>query len=275
MGRCLTRKELHALVWAEPISKLAKGFGVSDVALAKACAKIHVPVPPRGHWARKAAGKPTVVTDLPRRGLGMADRIEIPASGYGSYHPLTEAELLGPLPEPPSFDESIEDVRRAVEAMVRPFAVPRLAYVCHPLVARLLAEDEERKAKVAAYSYMAPHHSPKFGDTVGRRQLRLLSSVLTEVARHGGRANGTGSVDPGRVWIAVGSQGVTVGVRVVETRTRTGKAADRKMVVTRRLVVELNPSHDGVRPAERRWEDEVPAAGEAATRRRHRSPGHR
>ncbi len=255
MGRCLTRKELHALVWSEPMSKLAKGFGVSDVAMAKACAKVHVPVPPRGYWARKAAGKPASVTDLPPRGLGMTDRVEIPASAYGSYYSPTEAELLGPAPEPPSFEESIEEVRLAIESMVHPFTVPRLANVCHPLVARLLAEDEDRKAKVAAHPYMASYHSPKFSDPVGRRQLRLLSSVLTEVARHGGRTTGQGNVDPERIWVGVGNQGVTVGVRAVETRTRTGKSADRRLVVNRRLVVELNPSHDGTRPARRRWED--------------------
>ncbi len=255
MGRCLTRKELHALVWSEPMSKLAKGFGVSDVAMAKACAKVHVPVPPRGYWARKAAGKPASVTDLPPRGLGMTDRIEIPGNGYGNHHPSTEAELLGPLPEPPSFDESIEEVRRAVESMVRPFTVPRLANVCHSLVGRVLAEDEDRKAKVAVHPYMASYHSPKFGDPIGRRQLRLLSAVLTEVARHGGRTTGQGNVDPERIRVGVGNQGVTVGVRAIETRTRTGNGADRKLVINRRLVVELNPSHDGTRPARRRWED--------------------
>lgn len=53
----LTREELHARVWQQPMRTLAEEFGISDVALAKTCRKAKVPVPGRGHWARKAAGK--------------------------------------------------------------------------------------------------------------------------------------------------------------------------------------------------------------------------
>jgi hypothetical protein len=53
-----TREELHALVWSQPMRTLAKSRGISDVALAKQCRKAGVPVPPRGWWARKEAGKP-------------------------------------------------------------------------------------------------------------------------------------------------------------------------------------------------------------------------
>jgi len=52
----LTRQELYDRVWAEPIDKLCKEFGISDVGLAKACRRHSVPVPPRGYWQRKAAG---------------------------------------------------------------------------------------------------------------------------------------------------------------------------------------------------------------------------
>jgi hypothetical protein len=50
------RKELYDLVWAQPVTKVAKQFGVSDVAIAKACRKLKVPVPGRGYWAKKANG---------------------------------------------------------------------------------------------------------------------------------------------------------------------------------------------------------------------------
>jgi hypothetical protein len=36
---------------------VAKGYGVSDVAIAKACALLDIPKPPRGYWAKKAAGQ--------------------------------------------------------------------------------------------------------------------------------------------------------------------------------------------------------------------------
>jgi hypothetical protein len=52
----LTRKELFDLVWTTPMSKLAARFGVSDVALAKTCAKYDIPRPGRGYWQQLAAG---------------------------------------------------------------------------------------------------------------------------------------------------------------------------------------------------------------------------
>ncbi len=56
----LTRKALYDLVWAHPMKTVATGLGVSDVALAKHCKKAAVPVPGRGYWACKNAGKRTV-----------------------------------------------------------------------------------------------------------------------------------------------------------------------------------------------------------------------
>ncbi|WP_310569333.1 hypothetical protein [Gemmatimonas sp.] len=61
----VTREELYARVWAEPMQRVAASIGISDVALKKRCTKLFIPVPPRGYWAKKAAGKPTRVTKLP------------------------------------------------------------------------------------------------------------------------------------------------------------------------------------------------------------------
>jgi hypothetical protein len=52
------RKELYEKVWKVPMQRLAKEFGVSDVALAKTCKKLHIPVPGRGYWAKKMANQP-------------------------------------------------------------------------------------------------------------------------------------------------------------------------------------------------------------------------
>lgn len=53
---CLSRETLYELVWAEPVARLAKRWGVSDVAVAKWCRKLNVPRPGRGYWARVQAG---------------------------------------------------------------------------------------------------------------------------------------------------------------------------------------------------------------------------
>ena len=53
----LTREELYELVWAEPIMKLARQYGLSDRGLAKICDRMGVPVPGRGYWAKVQSGK--------------------------------------------------------------------------------------------------------------------------------------------------------------------------------------------------------------------------
>jgi hypothetical protein len=62
----MKREELYALVWAKPMRTVAKGIGVSDVALAKRCRRMAIPLPGRGYWARKAAGKKVRPISLPK-----------------------------------------------------------------------------------------------------------------------------------------------------------------------------------------------------------------
>ncbi|MFC6487706.1 hypothetical protein [Nitratireductor sp. GCM10026969] len=66
MATRLTREQLYALVWDRPVTKLAKDFGLSDVALHKICRKHNIPTPPLGYWAKKAHGKPVRSTPLPK-----------------------------------------------------------------------------------------------------------------------------------------------------------------------------------------------------------------
>lgn len=51
------REKLFEEVWTTPVTKLAKGYGLSDVGLRKICVVLDVPLPPRGYWAKLAAGK--------------------------------------------------------------------------------------------------------------------------------------------------------------------------------------------------------------------------
>jgi hypothetical protein len=61
----LSREELYQRIWFTPTTKLAKEFGLSDVALAKICKKFNIPKPGTGHWARKAVGQIIVQPPLP------------------------------------------------------------------------------------------------------------------------------------------------------------------------------------------------------------------
>lgn len=84
-GTRLERRELYDLVWSEPIKKLAERFGVSDVAVANVCHQMHVPVPGRGYWACRTAGKPVVRISLPlrpRTGIGALGQLTQPPYGF-------------------------------------------------------------------------------------------------------------------------------------------------------------------------------------------------
>ncbi len=61
----ITREELYRRVWETPITKLAKEFGISDVALGKICKKLGVPKPPQGYWQRLEFGHKVARTPLP------------------------------------------------------------------------------------------------------------------------------------------------------------------------------------------------------------------
>jgi hypothetical protein len=51
------REKLYREVWAEAIQHVSKRYGLSDTGLAKICERLLIPRPPRGYWAKKAAGK--------------------------------------------------------------------------------------------------------------------------------------------------------------------------------------------------------------------------
>lgn len=59
------RDKLYEEVWSEPVTTVAKRYGVSDVAIHKACKRLQVPVPPRGYWAKLSAGQSVAREPLP------------------------------------------------------------------------------------------------------------------------------------------------------------------------------------------------------------------
>lgn len=91
--RPLTREELYAIVWAEPMLKVAARFKVSSSYMARFCTLLNIPRPQRGYWAMLAAGKTPAIPPLP----------EAEPDGDLMYslngH---EIKVERPLPRPPS-----------------------------------------------------------------------------------------------------------------------------------------------------------------------------
>ncbi len=67
----LSREELYQRIWTTPATRLAREFGISDVALAKLCRRRAIPTPPRGYWARLRAGQHPLRPGLPAAPAGM------------------------------------------------------------------------------------------------------------------------------------------------------------------------------------------------------------
>lgn len=59
------RVELYNEVWNQPLVKLSRKYGISDVRLGKVCRKLRIPHPGRGYWAKRSAGVPVERLPLP------------------------------------------------------------------------------------------------------------------------------------------------------------------------------------------------------------------
>src|SRR5579872_1146501 len=206
----ITRQKLYDLVWERPTRTVAAELGVSDVALAKACRRAEISIPPRGYWARKAAGQKLLKTPLPPRFPGAADELWIGGHHHRYWHHYSEEELLN-MSEPPLpvFDESMEAVAARVEKMVRPIAIVRNFDNAFGDISRLLTHDEERRKHGTSYD------RPRYDSGVQRRRLLLLNSIFLAARSLGCSASMTTSKwqldDPQHrgICIAVGAQHVS------------------------------------------------------------------
>jgi hypothetical protein len=50
------QEKLYDQIWTRPLRTVAHEHGLSDVALAKVCKKLHIPRPGVGYWRRKECG---------------------------------------------------------------------------------------------------------------------------------------------------------------------------------------------------------------------------
>lgn len=61
----VTREQLHAEIWKQPMGEVAKRYGVSGTFLTRICKQLNIPRPPLGHWAKVRAGKGVTQIALP------------------------------------------------------------------------------------------------------------------------------------------------------------------------------------------------------------------
>jgi hypothetical protein len=61
----VSREALYDEVWRHPMLRVAERYGVSSSFMARVCASMNVPRPPRGHWTKLEHGKPSPQVPLP------------------------------------------------------------------------------------------------------------------------------------------------------------------------------------------------------------------
>lgn len=127
-ARRITREELYQLVWDKPMIRVAEEFGITGNGLAKVCDRLDVPYPPRGHWAKKEAGKPVVTLKLPPR------RDEIPS-----------AADIHPTPPKPACSPAEEQAAAAVADRIRDVVVPESSDNLHPRVQAWIVSHKKRQ----------------------------------------------------------------------------------------------------------------------------------
>jgi len=97
------RQTLYEEVWSEPVYKVARRYGVSNVAIAKTCRKMRIPMPGRGYWNKVQAGQKPEKVPLPE--FEKCPRIQKYYPGFDIDAP--QEELIRLAPEAFAFEEQL------------------------------------------------------------------------------------------------------------------------------------------------------------------------
>ncbi len=152
------RTKLYEQVWSIPGWRLAVLYGISDVGLAKTCRRYNIPRPPRGYWARVAAGQRVRKTPLPRprhadeviwvKGWNMTDEAvqalvedshkqpDHPAEVGTSMHPLVVASRVQLLAANADHDGLLATGPQALDVRVSAAVAERAISILDALVKR-------------------------------------------------------------------------------------------------------------------------------------------
>jgi hypothetical protein len=164
----ITREELYKEIWSEPATKVAQRYDVSSSYLARVCEGLNVPHPPRGYWARKAAGEKMPVPPLPSAGPGDPQSWE---------KGVAVMERLPPLEVP------------APETKSKGKAGPPKRPAHHPLVTAWRGFLEEAAATEGGY--MAPRKKNVLDAFITNPMIRgaaeALDAILIELEMRGHR----------------------------------------------------------------------------------------
>jgi hypothetical protein len=167
MSQKVGRETLYDEVWTDPVTEVAKRYGLSDVGLAKLCRTMGIPLPTRGYWAKLRAGTNPGRTPLPV---------------HGRYRQTASLTRFGP-----DAVREREEVKRRVRQARQVIEVPVGPIDRHPLVAaagKRLAKGDVKSEKGLV---SAPAEILHVEVTRGSldRALDLFNALIFEFAKRG------------------------------------------------------------------------------------------
>lgn len=240
----LSREQLHKLVWSMPMQRLAKHVGISDVAIAKHCRKLGIPLPQRGYWNKLNAGHKVERVKLPPRDLGTHNHVSMSGN-------LT-SELRAIIDNGQDEDDSgteLDVLTARFRKRLGKVSAPRDFANPHRDIQKLLDRDEEHRRKMATERWY--FSKPKFDTPFERRRLRILDGMFKAVGRVGGSGFIRG--DDGReLAIYIGDH--SVGFTLDRPATRRGRQSV-STVEPDRLCIELTHTNPPIGVMVR-WQDE-------------------
>lgn len=200
----VTRAQLYDLVWQAPLRTLAQRFGISDVGLAKTYRRMRIPLPGRGHWAKKAAGKRVRRPLLPALGRGESEVPREVVLGPPRAVSTQEAALPSAVAEMIAFERRPENR----------ITVPDALRSAHPLVRTTLQALESSTGPSDHFvgNWRVRHLDVDVSKVSLRRALRIMDSLIKAFEKRGWNvALGTG--DDRKSYVVIFGQRIPFGVR--------------------------------------------------------------
>ena len=163
----ITRLDLYQQVWNTPMERLAETYGVTGRGLSKICDRFRIPYPPRGYWAKRAAGK-NVIEPPP-----------LPTQGYPST--IVQINPTQPNIEPAESLEVQQELEIARQKATKLVVTERLTNP-HKIIAGWIAEhDRQRQQARNDIGSWGQSFAPKPYTESERRRHRLLDAVFKAI----------------------------------------------------------------------------------------------
>lgn len=224
----VTREDLYKQVWETPMSRLAANYGISGNGLAKICDRLKIPYPPRGYWAKKAAGQEAMQYRLPDLEDGTPTEVTISPTP--------------PPPPAPPLPKAAEDKLSAAREGLKAVTVPGRLGQPHAIIAAWI-DERRRQREEARRDPWRTHRLSELNFTeMDHRRHRILDTLFKTLEQHGFKVT---LGDRHEVYLGIEGERVDFTLREKKRQVRRPLTADEKrysFMRERGWVQELQPT---------------------------------